>query len=156
MSADTKSDAPIGEGTRVDLGDDLLSEKTRVLPGMDPTVVSSPPSATMEDHFESAKILLAEGLPEEAKKILRQILRSDPGHVLAKKTLNEIHDLELKQIFGSEKPRRRVGEKPTQPLSVLDSQQILRQLDRDLGLGTIEQMSLFQDKAAMDKFSAGL
>ena len=65
------------EGTRLDLGDDLL-EKTSV------TGMPAMPSAAMdaEDSFASAEILLGEGLVEEAKKILRKILRVEPDHLL--------------------------------------------------------------------------
>lgn len=152
---------PVGDATRVDLGDDLLeftatdsqpadslrssiasaassprpeSEDSAIIP--DEEFAKPIALSEIEDQLQSAKILMGEGLVEEAKKILRRILIADPHHVLARQTLSGIHELELKQIFGEERKipsfRRRRAETV---LSDLDAERIMRSLDRDLGLG---------------------
>jgi hypothetical protein len=174
--------------TRVDMGDDLL-EKTALLPmpGADPAQAqpqpfSAPQAASpyepspstgpgelipagpialeqVEDLLESARILSGEGLLEDAKKLLRKILMADPGRVTARKMLEEIHESELKQIFGeSDLPRRRPGTRPEDAALEASADSVLRGLDRDLGLGVSEDCmpSLFRDREAMERFAAGM
>lgn len=88
------------ENTVVDLGDDLL-EKTAVV-------------SRSESHsdFESAKILFQEGLVEDAKKILRAILVSDPDHVQARQLLEKAQKEEEIQILNQE-PRKRASVAPS-------------------------------------------
>jgi len=167
------------EQTRIDLGDDLV-EKTAILqmPGFNtsenegesaiPEILSEPlPSnpAEIADELESAKILMGEGLIEEAKKILRRIILADSNHPAARQRLEEIHEIELKQIFGDDsRPtrRQRTDLKNAPDLSKVNAEEIMRQLDQDLRLGVFEEnvlgetlgasMSLFQDQQAMKEF----
>ena len=110
--------------------------------------------------LENAKILLNEGLLEEAKKTLRQILISFPGHVSARDMLDQIQDDELQQIFLSDEgpfvSRLSASKQPE-----VDSEELMKRLDQDLRLGVfdtdvpsvgIESFSLFQDEKAMEKF----
>src|SRR5437899_2675476 len=67
-----------------------------------------PKAFDADDEYASAKILLGEGLLEEAKKVLRRILVRDAQYTPAILALREIHESELKQIFGDgPQPRRR-------------------------------------------------
>jgi hypothetical protein len=154
-------------GTRVDLGDDLL-ERTAMLPMPGAVVEPSAPRGgelvpdgpvslgQIEDLLESARILAGEGLLEDAKKVLRKILLADPGRLTARQMLEEIHETELKQIFGeSELPRRRLGGRDEAAALEATAEAVLRGLDRDLKLGMLdERPSLFRDDAAMDAFGA--
>jgi tetratricopeptide (TPR) repeat protein len=175
-------DKPDGERTSqttVDLGDDLL-ERTAVhtsgafhIPAPVDDVQTpaertpSLPSTAEEidDQLQSAKILVNEGLIEEGKKLLRRILIADPRNLVARKRLDEIQELELKQIIGGTEPARRRprlrGEDPE--LEGVHSENVLRELDRDLGLGLVTEgnaesvrrveLSLFADRAAMADFA---
>lgn len=156
------------EGTRVDLGDDLLQSDAssssrdaiflRTDSGQSPEDRRKNLSDYLQDEIQSAKILVSEGLTEEAKKILRKILRLDPSNIVARKALEEIHETELKQIFGEERRRRRVTDStsadPTffNPYGATETDEMVRRLDEDLGLD-IHKMSLFEDAAGMAQFS---
>lgn len=165
-------------GTRVDLGDDLI-EKTAMfaIPGTHPDPVPSPPPLSgppdaeapppgpiapeqIADHLQSARILMGEGILEDAKRILRRVLLADPSRLEARKMLEGIHEIELKQIFGeSETPRRRLRLPQTEV--EVSAETVMRGLDRDLKLGIFgdnggeglePQLSLFKDRAAMEEF----
>lgn len=172
--------APEGEGTRVDLGDDLLeftaSSKLEAPiprePSEDSAIISEDefakpiPASEVEDQLQSARILLGEGLTDEAKKILRRILITDPHHVLARQTLNGIHELELKQIFGEERKIPSLRKRRSEPvLSDLDADRIMRSLDRDLGLGMFAETAgsnptpgfpMAADPKALEEYSEAL
>lgn len=142
------------EGTRVDLGEDLL-EKTARLPGVpapEPSPVALSPEKSKnlspDDQVESAKILIAEGLHDEAKRILRQVLMTGVNHGPTRKLLEELHELELKQIFSGQEPRRRGPlSRRGARLPEIDSEQVLKKLDGDLRLGVfaVAGLSLFTD-----------
>jgi len=156
MTRDTDSGAEL-EQTRVDLGDDLI-EKTAVLshtvPIASPDTTQPITSDNVEDQLESARILLGEDLAEDAKKLLHRILIFDPHHFAAHELLKEIHEEELKQIFG-ESGRRGIRKPGTGPeAAAIDSDAVMRKLDEDLGLGvlSLNQMSIFGDRKSVDKF----
>jgi tetratricopeptide (TPR) repeat protein len=122
----------------------------------------------LSDQMQSARILMGEGIFEDAKRILRRILLTDPSLVEARKHLEEIHETELKQIFGeSETPRHRLrrAAEPITPIEI-SADIVMQGLDRDLKLGIFDergdagdegraaQLSLFKDKAAMERFGA--
>lgn len=137
------SQLPPSEISRVDLGDDLVI-KTKTL-ARDPRVTAQPavkiePGFDIEDQLHSAQILLGEGLGEEAKKILRRILVLDPRHLVARKTLEEIQDQEIREIFNDSPRRRRptrtdLVDAPDASLTEVEAEKIMRALDRDLKLG---------------------
>jgi tetratricopeptide (TPR) repeat protein len=149
------------EPTSIDLGDDLV-EKTAIIPGH----VASTASAAGEDQpalapselIRNARILLGEGFPEEAKKTLRQILLADADHEEAKTLLERIHESELRQMFGSAEPAVRKSFSSSYDESILDvdSDEIVRILDRDLGLGEGEAPavpSMFSDARLLAQFA---
>ncbi|MGK5087784.1 hypothetical protein WDW86_09515 [Bdellovibrionota bacterium FG-2] len=162
------------EGTRIDLGEDLLDDSPIVLPEV--LEVSAPltaPPETSDDEFESARILLSEGLVEDAKKILRKLLRSDTekkGNTVAvREMLDRIQKTELDELIrgnGQLRARfRSLGPLEKGALSEVDSEALMRKLDQDFGLGlfpdrTSEQSShplaLFGSQEAMDQFATKL
>lgn len=173
------SDVESSDKTRVDLGEDLL-EKTAIL-SLDssepvPTPAQPPASETttfdrrapspgdsvdVDDLFKSAEILMGEGFLEEAKKLLRKIILTDPRFELARIKLSEIHELELKQIFNETPPRfraRRTRESTPPESGNLCADDVIRQLDHDLGLGMaqVAELSIFQNNREMDQFAAAL
>ncbi len=147
--------------TRVDLGEDLL-EKTRTQTNAardlrsPPTKPTAPPD--LQDQFESARILMNENLVEDAKRVLRKILLADPKHIGARKKLDEIHDLELQQLFREDRPRRpfEIAE-----MGEMDTEKLIRDLDQELDLGiSIPRHSdmalLFWDGEAIHQFAKKL
>lgn len=91
------------DATKIDLGDDLLvtAEIQREY------ISSSSRVESAEDQLATAKILLNEGLVEDAKKTLRKILIIDPDHQAARFTLKEILDNELKELLTGKEPMTR-------------------------------------------------
>jgi tetratricopeptide (TPR) repeat protein len=161
-------------GTRIDLGDDLI-EKTAMLqfphadrptsPGHDAAPVQVEPPLTADqvpDQIESARILIGEGILEEAKRILRRILLFSASNSEARKLLDEIHESELKQIFGeTENPRRRISRRALENQPQIRAEDVMRELDRDLRLGLFAEdgsessaieLSLFNDREALEVF----
>ncbi len=91
--------------TKVDLGDDLLLEKEAEDKSkqIDTHVAGELRlGESIDEDFRTAEILITEGLPEEAKRILHNILIADPTHMPARKCLHEIHEEELKELFSDE------------------------------------------------------
>ena len=102
-----------------------MSENTGESPGkihsLEPTRVS------LTDEVESARILLQEGLYEEAKKILYRALILSPHFKKAQEILSQIQKKELDQILDSH-PR------PQAKSSFEDPDEVIRKLNDDLGL----------------------
>ncbi len=166
----------------IDLGDDLVDHTRIVGHGElpedeliaadegDPALRLPPPGPLdpeqITDLLQSAKILISEGFLDDAKKILRRIVISDPGHLVARKRLEEIHEAELKQIFSqADSPGPRDDQSRSAPARV-DGEVLMRELDRELGLGVFadgtagESQALerlvFGDAQAMEQFAAHL
>ena len=81
----------------VDLGEDLLKSRTITRPMLSQGIHRG----TLEERLANAEILLAEKLPQEAKKVLRLILVQDPHYVPARQALDQILAAELKLILAS-------------------------------------------------------
>ena len=144
--------------TRIDLGEDLL-EQTVPLSGVPELAESTTripnSNAQISDQMVNAKILLNEGMLEEAKKVLRGILIFDAHHVAAKTLLDEIHDRELKQIFGEiNSGSSRVKKGPNESV---ESAEIVRQLDEELRLGIAgNEVDLSEFKKQVELQTRGL
>jgi tetratricopeptide (TPR) repeat protein len=118
----------------------------------------------IQDHLESARILMGEGILEEAKRILHRLLLAHVRHPEARQLLEELRERELKIILeGSESPRRRMGKKEPESEVQASAEWVMRNLDRDLGLGMFAEdgselptatLSLFRDERALDEFGA--
>jgi tetratricopeptide (TPR) repeat protein len=160
--------SPVGSNdglTRIDLGDDLV-EKTAIIPGRSTSseteeAASAPPKISPDEQIKSARAYLGEGFPEDAKKILRQVLLADPQSIAARKLLDEINEAELKQMIGNAEPIVRKSLFDTYDDSILhvDSDEIIRLLDRDMGIGeTLSpvELSLFSDAKLLAEFATKL
>lgn len=149
------SDDSDSSATRVDLGDDLLKDTTVIFQrdALSQESAASP-KGEVDDLLQSAKILVSEGLLEEAKKVLRQILIHHPLSSIAQQTLEEIQGLELKQIFRGSDVLRSYSQNaeqrlPQQEWGGVDSEALMRQLDHDLDLG------IFKDRRSSQRSSQG-
>jgi tetratricopeptide (TPR) repeat protein len=153
--------------TKIDLGDDLV-DQTAVIPGValstgaksapDPANIPAGEAGSIEDLLHSAKILADEGLADDAKKILRQILIIDSGNQSALEAAKRIQQEELKALFRDE-VRPSSLRKSTKNVPEFDSEEVMKKLDRDLGLGIFsenlpfslsEERSLFQNKEEIE------
>jgi len=121
--------------TQIDLGDDLLGTQTLSRPI--PEELAPPPEANHE-LLVNAKILIGEGLLDEAKQVLRKILLKDSNHVLALEKIAEIQKLEIKQLLNPEeiKNRRNYNRRSRyrDEDSDLDGDAVRKNLERDLGI----------------------
>src|SRR5687768_1065666 len=97
--------------TQVDLGDDLVETRTVLRPDQRSPSESVPASANSEESSApespdelilNAKILMSEGLFEDAKKTLRRVMRMEPGNLAARDRLEEIQKIEIKKMLGGE------------------------------------------------------
>ncbi len=141
--------------TKIDLGDDLLDKTATLVP-------EARDGESVPELLENAKILLSEGFFDEAKKALRKVLLKDQNNPSALKRLGDIHELELKQIFGEEKTQNK-NPKTVIP-DLRSSRELMHSLDRDFGLGIFDlnggelspAESIFEDEKAMEKFASHL
>jgi tetratricopeptide (TPR) repeat protein len=125
--------------TKIDLGEDLLEEKTVVISSLPQEPEAQNDLRALEASVQNARILLSEGFPEEAKKILRQILLQNKNNVEAQKLLEEIHHSELKQIFSVAEPSTRknyTADRHAYDESILnvDAEELLKSLDEEFDL----------------------
>jgi tetratricopeptide (TPR) repeat protein len=95
-----------------------------------PRVALEVTRALPEDEVESAKILMREGLVEEAKKTLYRVLANHPSALSAKKFLKQIQDLEIKALF--QQPAK------NNPERTVDPNQVCERLEQDFGLNELE------------------
>ncbi len=158
--------------TRVDLGDDLL-ENTR-----SSMSVSAPATSSAEESvselLESAAILESQGLRDDAKRLLRRVLRQDSRNVPARKKLEAILKLELDALLAGsplQTPTPVPGEVsrlefPVDDPAGVDSEAVMRALDRDFQLGVFRdgtqgesiefEVSVFGDRENREKFEKDL
>ena len=161
--------------THVDLGEDLL-EKTAFIPGLtaskahvpSPLDIPAGESGSIDDLLHSAKILVDEGLIEDAKKILHRILIIDSSNKMALEAINRIQKEELKYLLREDATRQRTPQRKPQrkqEIQEVDPEKLMRKLDQDLGLGIFAQnfpvalasdLSLFQNPEEMAAFSLKL
>jgi tetratricopeptide (TPR) repeat protein len=140
---DDPKDDPLFEGTRVDLGEDLL-EGTH-----------SEPIQQEDDDLQRGEILMNERLFDDAKKIFRKILRQDPANVIAKQRLDEILKIEWQDLLGGEAPKKRLGslgssddENPSHVLERLE-----KELHINLSKTELKPVpDLFPDQMALAKY----
>ncbi len=140
---ETTSAEEIDPSTRVDLGEDLLSEKTKVIhrgeeaQGFSEALSESPEqiSGSPDDLLQSAKILMNEGLLDDAKKTLRKVLLIDSSNAIARQTLEDIYALELKKIFTVQEIPYSYLKKIQPSLTEVDTEALIMKLDEDFRLG---------------------
>ncbi|NDD92136.1 hypothetical protein EBZ37_08635 [bacterium] len=124
---------PNTEETRVDLGDDLL-ESTRTSVSDTQQSLTVPvrnvhPEQASNEELESARILMSEGLWDEAKEALHRSLRHHSENRLARKLLEEVHARELQELL--DRPHR------AEPSGIVeeDVAGVLKKLEEDWHLG---------------------
>ncbi|MBL7715021.1 MAG: hypothetical protein JNL01_06095 [Bdellovibrionales bacterium] len=121
------------EGTRVDLGDDLVTQPQDVAPKESKAAVAR--EETADDLLRSAEILMGEGLVDDAKKTLRRIMIQFPEVTRAKARLEEIQESEIKKIFLESVPRKKYGDQdPYEANLKRNREDVLEQLEKDLKL----------------------
>lgn len=118
----------------------------------DATEVKSKTKKTRSlQSLSAAEILIQEGLLDDAKKILRQILRKDSSNISARNRLREIESKEIHALLSgsgtdSTQTYTHSKKKPQKPQS---TEKLMRELDRDLQLGvfgdSLDVQSLTQE-----------
>lgn len=107
MGKDGHTNSDDESGTVVDLGDDLLEEKTVIL-HREQEPAPRKPQTPVEELLGNAKIQIAEGFIEDAKKALRRVLVLDRKNAFAQEMLRKILDDESKRLLSFEaEPRKR-------------------------------------------------
>lgn len=141
---------PLFEGTQVDFGEDLLSQ---TLTGSKDSNVQHRHSE-IEDMLQTVGILKDEGLLDEAKKILRKILRIHPNQILAHQKLEEIQKIELHQILEVVPAPHSQSHEAAMGLIAADvhSETIMKNLDIDLRLGIFSDDGFFEERSAVSLF----
>ncbi len=86
------------------------------------------PKASAKDDVESAKILVQEGLLDEAKRLLHRVLITHPSYSRASKLLKEIQKTELDQILNRSRGYGSERKKLEHP------DRVLKKLEADLGI----------------------
>ncbi|RYZ65208.1 MAG: hypothetical protein EOP09_14650, partial [Proteobacteria bacterium] len=114
--------------TTIDLGEDLLKTKTSLdssdLRGEKTTELQRALVESPSDLIANAKILLSEGLFDDAKRLLRKILINDPANAQAPRILEEIQEVEIQKLLQHEEGtsffgRRKADRDLREPLQVL-------------------------------------
>jgi tetratricopeptide (TPR) repeat protein len=139
-----KNQKQSGDSTRVDLGDDLIGAS--IIAPRESESKDKLSGHTTDDQFQNAKILANEGFIEDAKKLLRKILISDPKHGPARLRLQQILDREMNDLLADrdtavKRPQlfERKGKGARSPQITGD--EVLRELEQDLGLSEAKRES---------------
>ncbi len=158
------------KNTRVDLGDDLLG--TRTIPygesQTDRNSDSTPPAAepasspaaaeSIDELLLNAKILISEGLLEDAKKTLRRVLRAEPANLSARDRLEDVQKIEIKKLLGQDENTGGGflrAKKKLEP-SLEDGEMVALALERELGPEPRAEERFFANEADRDAFSKNL
>lgn len=149
----------IRKGTRIDLGDDLLVTKTDLVAKRSQPEDSVRTPDSVEEFLVNAKILMNEGLIEDAKKTLRKALRIDPESLGARDRLEEIQKIEIKALLSSEtkSPRGFVKRKKDKiDFSSEDGALVAEALERELGSTPSQEENFFGTPEAQAGFLLGI
>ena len=120
------------EGTRVDLGDDLLARPLAREQASSSPVPQSEPS--VREDLDSVRILLSEGLLAEARRTLFRVLRKDPSNSLALRLMEEIRAQEIEALLHPQ-GRTRPTLTNLKPTAGATPQELIEKLDQELKLG---------------------
>lgn len=146
------------EGTMVDMGEDLI-EQTR----SGAVINSSPKNSAssladtpfnLQEEVQKGEILYNEKLFDDAKKVLRKVLRHSPRNPTATRILEEIQKQELQDLLGGEAPRKRLGQTDAvedQPAAVLE--RLEKELNVHFDRGELKPVpDLFESQEAFDRY----
>lgn len=158
------------EGTQVDLGEDLL-EATRAIVrsregkagktsatktrGAGKAVGDDSPDFNVQEEIQRGEIFFNERLFDDAKKVFRKVLRSDPNNSTAKQFLDEIQRSEIQDLLGGEAPRKRLGSNTATDDD--DPQIVLEKLEKELRISVSKSElrpvpDLFRDEAELARY----
>lgn len=143
------------DATTVDLGDDLL-EGTVAKPSSPSAQDQNEILEGSDDQIERVDIMIGERLFEDAKKILRQMLKKNINDPVAKEKLLEIQKLEIQDLLVLEGGRKKIiSERDRVPRENTD--EVLEKLERDLRLNVGANVrpvpALFPDQLTYEKYS---
>lgn len=139
--------------SKIDLGEDLLQ---KVAPVSTEFLVEG----TIEDIFQSARILMQEGFVSDAKSELRKILIRNPEFLEAQKLLQQISETELKNALEGQ-PIRPTFTSSSLQHTTGDTQELMQRLDQELELGIfadtppsvkLSRFSLFSDQELLQEY----
>jgi tetratricopeptide (TPR) repeat protein len=150
------------KGTRVDLGDDLLGTRTiQSEAGKSPLSADTPSAPeSVEELLLNAKILISEGLLEDAKKTLRRVMRMDPGNLSARDRLDEVQKIEIKRLLGEDDHHStggflKVKKKKSEP-ALDDGESVAIALERELGIEPTTEERFFGKESERLAFTGNL
>jgi tetratricopeptide (TPR) repeat protein len=138
--------------TRTDLGDDLLETRKISHTPEKSGRIENPESVA--ELLINAKILLNEGLLEDSKKTLRQVLRMDASNLTARTRLEEIQQLEIKKILGSNEGTTGgfVRQRAKPQTRADDADSVCAALERDIGPGKSVEDGFFTTDEERSRF----
>lgn len=165
MSSDPKSNQSGTEsGTRMDLGDDLLQTRTILRAPREPDTAKKSPVIpkvvdpavqvdTVDELLINSKILVSEGMWDEAKATLRRVLLIDPKNLTARDRLAEIQKVEIKKLLGAEENAptsffQRTKKKPEEH----PPEEILAALEKEVGPAPDPEKLFFPDPKDQELF----
>lgn len=139
--------------SKIDLGEDLLQKVA-------PVSTEFLAEGTIEDIFQSARILMQEGFVSDAKSELRKILIRNPEFLEAQKLLQQISETELKNALEGQ-PIRPTFTSSSLQHTTGDTQELMQRLDQELELGIfadtppsvkLSRFSLFSDQELLQGY----
>jgi|GEM_PF-631532 tetratricopeptide (TPR) repeat protein len=139
--------------SKIDLGEDLLQKVA-------PVSTEFLAEGTIEDIFQSARILMQEGFVSDAKSELRKILIRNPEFLEAQKLLQQISETELKNALEGQ-PIRPTFTSSSLQHTTGDTQELMQRLDQELELGIfadtppsvkLSRFSLFSDQELLQEY----
>jgi tetratricopeptide (TPR) repeat protein len=134
--------------TRVDLGDDLLETRTFQRP-----IAETAGEEPVDELLLNAKILIGEGLLEDAKRTLRRVLKREPDSRGARDRLEEIQKIEIKRLLGAEESPRSAFRRARKNVdSEIDSAAALTELEKEIGARQDVETEFFKTPADRDEF----
>lgn len=147
----SKKDEKSLEGTHVDLGEDLLVQTPEWSDG------SASAPLSLAEEVANADILFNEQLFEDAKKILRKVLRHSPNNLRAREILEAIQKKELQDLLAVGEQRGVLRSNSLKNQERESADQIITALEEDLRLH-LDKMDvravpdLFSDSVAESRY----
>lgn len=124
----------------IDLGDDLLENTIESV-----SPIQSEEKFDPQDKLKSAEIFFSEGFLEEAKRVLREIIRKDPRSVQAKRRLEAIQNKEIESLLKVYPESDNYPEQES-------PDRVTGQLLKDLGMEDLNEESEFLSAEELKSF----
>jgi tetratricopeptide (TPR) repeat protein len=154
--------------SQIDLGDDLLQTRSiaRAPAESDAPARASPAESSepareeaIDELLLNAKILIGEGLLEDAKRTLRTVMKRDPGNLGARDRLEEIQKIEIKKLLGGgDDTGARAQRRPARPSRATDLEvdETLAALEREIGSAADVEKEFFKNRQEHEAFLASM